>query len=133
MAEIDVQTEEAVNNDAVGALSFTELSRRMFDENIKLPWYKPEDRAPVDCELDSIYEIASAHQMPMLDFIARDPEYAVMCVEMSYAKWTNLLTSAAVTGLIRTEKGEVTVSKNQTKLIELRMRQAKSELTMVTD
>lgn len=133
MAEIDVQTEAAVNNDAVGALSFTELSRRMFDENIKLPWYKPEDRAPVDCELDSIYEIASAHQMPMLDFIARDPEYAVMCVEMSYAKWTNLLTSAAVTGLIRTEKGEQTVSKNQTKLIELRMRQAKSELTMVTD
>ena len=120
------------DNDAVGSISFTQLSRQMFNEDIKLPWYTDKRRS-VDEGLDSIYEIASANNKPLLQFISEDPEYAVMCVEMSYAKWTNVLTQAALTGCVTTEDGNITISKNQVKAVELRIRQAKTELDMVTD
>ena len=113
--------------------SFTESTRRLMGEKVSLPWYKSEMRDQVDESLDSIYEIATAHRVTVLDFVNRDPEYAVMCVEMSYAKWTNVLTQASLTGCIATEDGNVTISKNQIKAIELRLRQAKTELDYVTD
>lgn len=130
---IPVEETERTDRDMVGNISFTEMSRQMFQEDIKLPWYASARRHDVDEGLDSIYEIAVANQRPLIEFISADPEYAVMCVEMSYAKWTNVLTQAALTGAIATEDGNVTLSKNQVKAIELRVRQAKSELDMVTD
>lgn len=126
------ETEEK-DNDAVSTVSFTELSRQMFNEEVKLPWYNSVKRHEVDEGLDSIYEIASANHKPLLAFIADDPEYAVMVVEMSYAKWTNVMTQAALTGCITTDDGNITISKNQVKALELRIKQAKSELDMVTD
>ena len=125
--------EKESDKDMVGNISFTELSRQMFSEKIQLPWYHSSKRNKVDEGLDSIYEIAVANEQSLLEFIAADPEYAVMCVEMSYAKWTNVLTQAALTGAITTEEGNITITKNQVKAIELRVTQAKSELTMVTD
>lgn len=121
------------DKDAVLNVSFTELSRQMFQEDIKLPWYKSDMRDQVDEGLDSIYEIAAAHRIPVFEFVQNDPEYAVMCVEMSYAKWTNVMTQAALTGMITTEEGNVAVSKNQVKVLELRIKQAKYELDYVTD
>lgn len=126
------ETEEK-DTDVVSTVSFTELSRQMFNEEVKLPWYNSVKRHEVDEGLDSIYEIASANHMPLLSFIADDPEYAVMVVEMSYAKWTNVMTQAALTGCITTDDGNITISKNQIKALELRIKQAKSELDMVTD
>ena len=130
--ELAVQ-EQHKDKDAVLNVSFTELSRQMFQEDIKLPWYKSDMRDQVDEGLDSIYEIAAAHHVPVFEFVQNDPEYAVMCVEMSYAKWTNVMTQAALTGTIATEEGNVAVSKNQVKVLELRIKQAKYELDYVTD
>lgn len=113
--------------------SFTELSRQMFNEDVKLPWYHSVRRHEVDEGLDSIYEIATANRVPLLDFIMKDPEYAVMCVEMSYAKWTNVLTQASLTGLIATADGNTAISRNQAKMLEIRVAQAKKELDTVTD
>lgn len=113
--------------------SFTEQSRKMLNEQVQLPWYASKKRHNVDEGLDSIYEIASANQKPLVLFIQEDPEYAVMCAEMSYAKWTNVLTQAALTGTIDTSDGAVLISKNQIKAIELRITQAKKELDLVTD
>lgn len=113
--------------------SFTELSRQMFNEGVKLPWYHSVRRHEVDEGLDSIYEIATANRVPLLDFIMKDPEYAVMCVEMSYAKWTNVLTQASLTGLIATADGNTAISRNQAKMLEIRVAQAKKELDTVTD
>lgn len=125
--------EQPQDNDAVSNESFTQLERRILDEQVQLPWYSSDMRDQVDCELDSIYEIASAHQMPVLAFVQQDPEYAVMCVEMSYAKWTNVLTSASLTGTITTQEGNVQVTKNQIKALELRIKQARYELDYITD
>ena len=130
--ELAVQ-EQQKDKDAVLNVSFTELSRQMFQEDIKLPWYKSDMRDKVDEGLDSIYEIAAAHHVPVFEFVQNDPEYALMCVEMSYAKWTNVLTQAALTGMITTEEGNISVGKNQVKALELRIKQAKYELDYVTD
>ena len=130
--ELAVQ-EQHKDKDAVLNVSFTELSRQMFQEDVKLPWYKSDMRDQVDEGLDSIYEIAAAHKVPVFEFVHSDPEYAVMCVEMSYAKWTNVMTQAALTGTISTDEGNVAVSKNQVKVLELRIKQAKYELDYVTD
>lgn len=131
--EVTVTDENKHDNDAVSNVSFTELSRQMFNEEIKLPWYESAKRHEVDEGLDSIYEIASANHLPLLQFIAEDPEYAVMCVEMSYAKWTNVMTQAALTGCLTTEEGNVSITKNQIHALELRIKQAKYELDLVTD
>ena len=131
--EVTVVDENKQDNDAVSNVSFTELSRQMFNEDIKLPWYESAKRHKVDEGLDSIYEIASANHLPLLQFIAEDPEYAVMCVEMSYAKWTNVMTQAALTGCLTTEEGNVSITKNQIHALELRIKQAKYELDLVTD
>ena len=131
--EVTVTDEIKHDNDAVSNVSFTELSRQMFNEEIKLPWYESAKRHEVDEGLDSIYEIASANHLPLLQFIAEDPEYAVMCVEMSYAKWTNVMTQAALTGCLSTEEGNVSITKNQIHALELRIKQAKYELDLVTD
>ena len=131
--EVIVTDETKHDNDAVSNVSFTELSRQMFNEEIKLPWYESAKRHEVDEGLDSVYEIASANHLPLLQFIAEDPEYAVMCVEMSYAKWTNVMTQAALTGCLTTEEGNVSITKNQIHALELRIKQAKYELDLVTD
>lgn len=131
--EVTVTDEIKHDNDIVRNVSFTELSRQMFNEEIKLPWYESVKRHEVDESLDSIYEIASANHLPLLQFIAEDPEYAVMCVEMSYAKWTNVMTQAALTGCLSTEEGNVSITKNQIHALELRIKQAKYELDLVTD
>ena len=131
--EVTVTDEIKHDNDAVSNVSFTELSRQMFNEEIKLPWYESAKRHAVDEGLDSVYEIASANHLPLLQFIAEDPEYAVMCVEMSYAKWTNVMTQAALTGCLTTEEGNVSITKNQIHALELRIKQAKYELDLVTD
>lgn len=130
--ELTVQ-EQHKDKDAVLNVSFTELSRQMFQEDVKLPWYKSDMRDQVDEGLDSIYEIAAAHHVPVFEFVQNDPEYAIMCVEMSYAKWTNVMTQAALTGTIATEEGNVAVSKNQVKVLELRIKQARYELDYITD
>lgn len=130
--ELAVQ-EQHKDKDAVLNVSFTELSRQMFQEDVKLPWYKSDMRDQVDEGLDSIYEIAAAHRVPVFEFVQKDPEYALMCVEMSYAKWTNVMTQAALTGMITTEEGNISVGKNQVKALELRIKQAKYELDYVTD
>ena len=131
--EVTAIDENKHDNDAVSNVSFTELSRQMFNEEVKLPWYESAKRHEVDEGLDSIYEIASANHLPLLQFIAEDPEYAVMVVEMSYAKWTNVMTQAALTGCLTTEEGNVSITKNQIHALELRIKQAKYELDLVTD
>ena len=121
------------DDDSVSNISFTETARQLFNEEVKLPWYKSEMRDQVDEDLDSIYEIAAAHHISVVEFVMNDPEYAVMCVEMSYAKWTNVLTQASLTGSIATSDGTVQITKNQIKAIELRIKQARYELDSITE
>lgn len=129
----ELMVQEVQDDDQVANISFTESARQLMQEEVKLPWYKKENRDPIDESLDSIYEIASAHHKTLMEFIKDDPEYSIMCVEMSYAKWTNVLTQAALTGGVTTEEGNVQITKNQMKALELRISQARHELDYVTD
>lgn len=87
-------------------------------------------------QFDSIFEIARADNSTLQEFVQKDPQYALRLAENSYANWQNLLTSAALTGGIDMpdEEGNVqtfAVSKNQTKLLELRVREASKQLETV--
>lgn len=122
------------DNDVVSNVSFTELSRKMFNEQVGLPWAKSVNKGDLESvTLESIYELAASKGKTLIEFITDDPEYAVMCAEASYSKWTNVLTQVAFTGVISTDEGNVFVNKNQTKALELRLNQAKKELDYVND
>lgn len=134
LASIETKEVTSTNdNDAVSNTSLTEVAKKMLNNSIHLPWYESKKRNEVDEGLDSIYEVATANQKTLLQFIAEDPEYAVMVVEMSYAKWTNVMTQAALTGTITMAEGNVQITKNQMKALELRLKQAEYEREMVTD
>ena len=102
------------------------LQRPSSDDNFPVKSTKTSEQLP---QFDSIYEIAKAKDMTLQEFVQKDPQQALRMVENSYANWQNLLTSASITGGIEMpgEDGEMeryAVSKNQTKLIELRIREA---------
>ena len=121
------------DNDQIANVSFTEATRQLMNEKLVMPWAgNPTSKEP-DEVLDSIYEVAALNHKPVLQFVQDDPEYALLIVEMSYSKWTNVLTQAALTGVLTTEDGNVAITKNQIKALEMRLRQAKSELDFVTD
>ena len=128
MEELPAQMEGGLN-----ANSFTEISKRMFNEPAKISFFNKKGLDVSEESLDSIYEKANACHKSLIDFIQDDPEYAVLYAETSYSKWTNVLTQAALAGSINTSDGAVTISRNQIKALELRMAQAKRELDMVTD
>lgn len=119
--------------DAISNISFTQLSRQLFSEDANSRWLKPNMTGEVDESLDSVYEIAAARHLTFMQFIQADPEYAVMCAEMSLSKWTNVLTQVALTGTISTADGNVQVMKNQMVALEMRVRQARSEMEHVRD
>lgn len=131
----ETEQEEAENREVQNnaALSFTELTKNMFAEDAIQPWHRPERRAVIDSGFDSIYDAAAADGIPVFDFIAKDPEMAVMFVEKSYSKWLNILSQGAIQGSIETTKGVINLTKNQTKALEMRLAQAKTELDFVTD
>lgn len=87
---------------------------------------------------DSIYELARKEDMTIQEFVQKDPQYAVRLAENTCASWQELLTEAALTGGVTMPDKEgnpaqFAVSKNQTKLIEIRIRQAKEQLDLVNE
>jgi len=111
------------------------LQRPSSDDNFPVKSTKTSEQLP---QFDSIYEIAKAKDMTLQEFVQKDPQQALRMVENSYANWQNLLTSASITGGIEMpgEDGEMeryAVSKNQTKLIELRIREAAKQVETVTE
>ena len=89
-------------------------------------------------QYDSIYEIARNSGMTVREWVQEDPAYALRLVENVCAEWNNVLTMAALTGSI-TMLGsdgiehDYAISKNQTKLIELRVKEAKKQLDFVNE
>lgn len=103
------------------------------DDNLPVATVRSNAELP---QFDSIYEIARAADMTLQEFVQRDPQYAVRLAENSYASWNNLLTSVSLTGGIDmpNEDGDTqtfAVTKNQTKLIEIRVREASKQLDVV--
>lgn len=83
---------------------------------------------------ESIFTIAQSQGMTVQEFVAEDPSYAVKLAEMCLAYWIDLLSTVAINGFITDEHGnEITVNKNQTKLLELRVNQATKHLEVVNE
>ncbi|MBD5398468.1 hypothetical protein HDR60_03105 [bacterium] len=132
MNELALREDVQIDNDQIANISFTEATRKMMNEKFTVPYGGKRDGS-VEESLDSIYEVAALNNKPVIQFIQDNPEYALLLAEMSYAKWTNVLTQVSLTGVINTDEGSVEVGKNQMKALELRVSQAKSELEFVTD
>lgn len=89
-------------------------------------------------QFDSVFEIARRENITVAEFVQRDPQYAQRITENCYANWQNLLTSASITGGIEMpdEDGNITtyaVTKNQTKLIEIRINEARRQMDLVNE
>lgn len=89
-------------------------------------------------QYDSIYELARNAGKTVTEWVQEDPIYAQRLTENICAEWNNLLTMAAIKGAIvmRDELGEehdVMVTKNQTKLIEIRVKEAQRQLDYVNE
>ena len=82
---------------------------------------------------ESIYELARDAGVTLEDYVRRDPKGAVRRAEAGLASWQNILTQAAMTGSLELtdESGTPTalaVTKNQTKLLEMRVSEARKQL-----
>lgn len=123
------------------------LKQVSLTSSIKNLLYNPsdEDRLPIKTlithdklpEYASIFEVARDKDMTLQEFVQNDPQYALRVAENTLANWQNFLTSAAITGgidMTDDETGEVktfAISRNQTKIIELRINEARKQLDTV--
>lgn len=100
---------------------------------------EPKNVAQIELpEYESIYELASKDGYTVSEWVHKDPHLALRKAEMVCSKWDNLLTMAAITGCLTlpNDKGDledVTVTKNQTKLIELRVAYAHKQLEEINE
>ena len=83
--------------------------------------------------LESVYELARDAGLTLEDYVRRDPKGAVRRAEAGLAAWQNVLTQAAMTGNLEMpdEAGNpvpFAVTKNQTKLLEMRVRESRQQL-----
>lgn len=88
----------------------------------------PSERSLIDTPVD-IYQQAYEHNMSLEAFVRQDPDYAVRAAEAVLQYWNGILSSVALTGTIagedeNGEQKEYAVSKNQAKMIELRITQS---------
>lgn len=106
----------------------------------------PAEPAPFDSSgvpsYESVYETAGRQGRTLREFVQADPDYAVHAAEKTYAEWNALLTQAAITGGIQVSKDSgdgyeadevYAVSKNQVKLIEIRVSEARQQLALVNE
>lgn len=93
----------------------------------------------IDAEsYSSIFEVARANNMSLQEYVQSNPKQAIRVAENMCANWQNLLTAAAITGGIDMpdDNGEIktyVVSKNQVKLIEIKIQQAQKQLDLVNE
>ena len=79
-----------------------------FSSGIRKMMQRPvaDDRLPVESKLssevlpqyESIFELAKKEDLTVAEFVRRDPQFALRLAENCYANWSNILTSAAITG-----------------------------------
>ena len=138
--EYNVEAHQKQRTDINNKESFSAGIRKMLQQPAT------DDMLPVKTEIaysdlpqfDSIFEVARANNMTLQEYVAKDPQYALRLAENSYASWQNLLTTAAITGGIDIpdEDGVVTnytLTKNQTRLIEVRVAEARKQYELVDE
>ena len=118
--------------------SLSQSIRAMMYSPAEYPTLKrfiPQEQLP---QFESIYEIARNNDMTVQQFVQKDPEYALRMAEHVYAEWLNVSTAAALKGALTLSDDTGTMhdyalNKNQTRILELRVRAAKEQLDYVND
>ncbi len=87
---------------------------------------------------ESVYEIADSQGITVQEWVQSSPAIALRIAEHICGQWQNVLTMAALKGavLMDDEDGyphEYAVTKNQTKLIELRVKEAQRQLDYINE
>lgn len=87
---------------------------------------------------ESVYEIADSQGITVQEWVQASPAIALRIAEHICGQWQNVLTMAALKGavLMNDEDGyphEYAVTKNQTKLIELRVKEAQRQLDYINE
>ena len=87
---------------------------------------------------ESVYEIADSQGITVQEWVQSSPAAALRIAEHICGQWQNVLTMAALKGavLMDDEDGyphEYAVTKNQTKLIELRVKEAQRQLDYINE
>ena len=85
-----------------------------------------------------VYVMATEQGISLETFVRNDPDYAVRLAESVVAYWSGILTSVALTGTLTSEdengnQVEYAITKNQAKMIELKLSQANRELDNVNE
>lgn len=136
-ADVEEQQQALARSESFSS-GIRKMLQRSTEEDMLPAKEEPSSTGEMLPQFDSVYEIAHAAGKTLAEFVQADPKHAQFLAENSLANWQNLLTSAAVTGGIDMpdEEGTIqtyTVSKNQTKLIELRVREAIRQLDAVNE
>lgn len=133
LAALENEKEEIAESQALAA-----SVKKMFFSNVEPVYEKPRKQIALP-ENKTIYELAAEEGITVLEYVQRDPEYAVRIAENELAGWMNLLSTAAAQGYLvmkdpeTGEENEYAVSKNQAKLIEVRVNQAQKQLDYVQE
>ena len=112
--------------------------KKMFFSDVEPVYSKPRKQIALP-ENKTIYELAAEQELTVLEFVQQDPELAVRIAENELAGWLNILSLAASQGYLvmkdpeTGEETEYAVSKNQAKLIEVRVNQAQKQLDYVQE
>lgn len=135
----DVTSEVIEDKQQNDSTSLTKSIKRMLYDQVDIGDVKSAAVMAIEQlpEYESIYEIAGEANMTVKEFVFNDPALALRLVENSCAVWQNLLTMAAVRGTLPVDVNgkveEYAVTRNQTRLIEVRVREANAQLKYVND
>lgn len=115
--------------------------------SVKKMLYTPASDDEVQChnieeyefpKFESIYEIARKEGMSVQAYVQQNPDKAQQIMEYGFAEWQNILTMMAMKGVISVVDADgvehdYLITKNQTKLIEMRVQQAEKQLELVRE
>ena len=87
---------------------------------------------------ESVYEIADSQGITVQEWVQSSPAVALRIAEHICGQWQNVLTMAALKGAVIMDDAdgyphEYAVTKNQTKLIELRVKEAQRQLDYINE
>lgn len=119
------------------SISMTASTKKMLLSSAAEPRYTRSKNVELP-EFKSIYEIARDNGLTVQDYVQADPDRALRVAENACAEWQNILTTAAIRGAIVMndefgEPHEYAVTKNQTRLIEVRVTESQKQLDMVNE
>ena len=133
-----VSVDEITDN--LANISFTAAAKTLFASPAKTLYSALASKKQLDFpEFSSVYEMARKDNVTVEAWVQQDPERAIRVAEGQCAAWQNILTTAAMQGTVSLrdpdtgELGEYTVTKNQAKLLEVRVKEAQSQLNYVTE